>query len=216
MNNLEEILRSLSDDQRDIYEALNAGKTIEQISNETGRPPGIIQAQRTRILNKGISLPDLATIANPARTRDSAESQRPASASRSSVESVISDVAGAGTAKYDVEELVKRVQATGDGNQNVRDVHPMVLLGVTIQFMKLAGGRMHAHQLIEDVYGALSSMADGRRLPDVPGVTTETKPWPPQQSNIVPGNSETLEAAKMFGQLQEQMAAIAAKMGIGR
>jgi hypothetical protein len=50
----------------------------------------------------------------------------------------------------------------------------MILLGVAIQFTKLAGGRMHAHQLIEDVYEALRAMVgDGE-----PPVSGETSPWP--------------------------------------
>jgi hypothetical protein len=50
----------------------------------------------------------------------------------------------------------------------------MVLLGITIQFVKLVGGRMHAHQLVEDVYEALRVMAsDGSPTPE-----GATSPWP--------------------------------------
>jgi cell division protein FtsB len=56
------------------------------------------------------------------------------------------------------------------------DVHPMVLLGVTIQYVKLVGGRLSAHQCIEQVYEALRVMV-GDGSPKV-GEEQWTAPWP--------------------------------------
>jgi len=166
-----EIVASLSEDQREIYDRLMAGQTVEQIAASSGRPVGIIQAQRTRILNRGLSLPGMS--ATTATTGDSFVNESPTYSSPSpgpfansgsrqnvepttvdqrSVEKIIDDASMGGSAEYNVEEIVARMQASGGGQQRP-DTHPMVLLGVTIQFMKLAGGRMASHQLIEDVYG---------------------------------------------------------------
>jgi hypothetical protein len=48
-------------------------------------------------------------------------------------------------------------------------------MGVTIQFVKLCGGRMTAHQVIEDVYTALRqfSSENGGKVPGDDGGQTE-------------------------------------------
>jgi len=50
-------------------------------------------------------------------------------------------------------------------------------------------------------------MADGSRRRDVPGVTTETKPWPPQpESPIVTGSqSEMQQIMGVLSGLQQQV-----------
>lgn len=207
---LQQRLESLSPDQKTIYEHLVKGKTVEQIASEMERPEGIISAQRTRIINKGIDLPELpgqssqpteSTSSQPTQPKPSAS--RPASTGGSSNSDVLRQATQAGDAEYDVEKVIEQVRQQVDPNLNVRDVHPMVLLGVTIQFMKLRGGRMHAHQLIEDVYGALRTMVDGGQMPDVPGATSQTKPWPPEKSSGQQLSPE--ELVQQMSAMQQQL-----------
>lgn len=201
---LEKKLETLSPDQREIYSHLIKGATVQQIAEDMNRPDGIISAQRTRILNKGIDLPELPSRSNEGNQQTQNRQQTTArAAGPSSNEEVLREAQSAGTAEYDVEKVIEEVQRQGGTNLSKRDVHPMVLLGLTIQFMKLAGGRMHAHQLIEDVYGALRAMVDGGNIRDVPGVSTETKPWPPEPK---PGEEPTAqELVQQFDQMQKQL-----------
>lgn len=161
-------LDKLTEDQKEVYRHLVNGASISEIAELLGRPESIIAAQRTRILNKGVDLHG----ASPS----SSEQDRLGSTSSA----VVGKAATAGSAEYDVEKVIEEVKKQGS-SMDMKDVHPMILLGVTIQYMKMAGGRMHAHQMIEDVYGALRSMVDGGNLSEVPGATTETRPWPPQE-----------------------------------
>ncbi|MHA1290928.1 MAG: hypothetical protein ACTSPB_26385, partial [Candidatus Thorarchaeota archaeon] len=57
----------------------------------------------------------------------------------------------------------------------IKDIHPMVLLGCTIQYVRLVGGRLAAHKIIEEVHSALQAMVnDGSPRMD-PEVWTSTK-----------------------------------------
>jgi hypothetical protein len=74
----------------------------------------------------------------------------------------------------------------------------MVLLGVTIQFVKLAGGRLSAHQLIEQCYEALRAMV-GDGSPKV-GQEQWSAPWP---LNSVEAENEELK--KRIADLEEKL-----------
>lgn len=71
-------------------------------------------------------------------------------------------LAGSGVA-MSADEL--RALADKVAGKAAREVHPMILMGVTIQYVKMCGGRMIAHQVIEDVYSALK-MFVGTSIPD--------------------------------------------------
>lgn len=108
----------------------------------------------------------------------------------------MSEAQKAGNAQYEIpEELAQSVRDfVGE-----KDVHPMVLLGITIQFVKFVGGRLTAHQLIESVYEALRAMvSDGS-----PKVGTEewSAPWP---MNAV--EAENAELKKRIAELEEKLA----------
>lgn len=210
---LQEKVDSLSEDQKTIYSHLVKGRSIKEIAEVLGRPESIIAAQKTRILNKGIDLPetvsDRQSVPPPQKPQ---VHSRPRATGPSSNEEVLRQAQEAGQAEYDVEKIIEEVRKQSGDNINVRDVHPMVMLGVAIQFMKLAGGRMHAHQLIEDVYGALQMLVNGNRMRDVPGVTTETKPWPPQKTEDsgIKGADNTI--IQMLSEQQRQISQLAEKL----
>jgi len=180
-------VETLSSAQRDLYQAMQAGKDKNTIIRELGLTEGTFAAQCTRIKNKGISLPNFPghTGTNPSfgQTHQpsrqdvaSGRASRPMSTGPGESKSVLNEVSDAGPAVYDVERTIKEAQARGDIHGEMRDLHPMAILGVTIQFMRLCGGRFHAHQIIEDVYGAVRLMAgDGPKADDV--VAAATKPF---------------------------------------
>ena len=157
-------LELLNENQREIWQYIhNERHTVKEAASHFNKPESIIQAQITRCRSKGliIDVPGETKISNnvfnapPGGVRLSHhESGRP-SGSPTSNEEVLKETLAAGPAKYDVESMIQEAQEQGAFGDEERNVHPMILMGVTIQFMKLAGGRLHAHQLIEDVYGAI-------------------------------------------------------------
>jgi hypothetical protein len=170
-------LERLSPDQQEIYEQLRAGFSPEAIANRTHRPIGIVNAQITRMRTKGIALPTHAGTGAREETSDRPTAHRPEDLVRkepplmgglSSNEDIAAQLQGKALSP---EELRKLASQVGDGEAN--DVHAMVLLGCTLQFLKLCGGRMHAHQAIEDAYAALQALVQGSAVP-VPGKPGQT------------------------------------------
>lgn len=151
-------LNVLSPAQRDVYEAVEQqGLNPVQAAERLGSTVGVVQAQLTRIRNKGIPIRGVG-----------ADERRP---EPQSPQEVVKEAAAAGVAEYPVDESLQRAaERAAQGT----DVHPMVLLGVTIQFVKLVGGRMTAHQLIEDVYEALRTFVADGTVPE----EGATSPWP--------------------------------------
>lgn len=140
---------TISPAQQEILNLVNSGKSPEQISKKLDKDLGIVNAQITRLRTKGV-LP----MPNSKKASEVFQ-QRPASTGPTSNEAVAREIDKAGPAKYEIPEEAKRV---AEKHGEALDIHPMVLLGTTIQFVKLCGGRLHAHQVIEDVYGALRVM----------------------------------------------------------
>jgi len=150
----------LSPAQKEIYDLVQAGGTPETIARKLGKELWIVNAQITRMRTKGVLPPRRPLQASP--THERATSTGP-----TSNEAVAMQLNKAGTAQYEIPPELKSI---AEKHGEVLDVHPMILLGVTIQFVKLCGGRMHAHQVIEDVYGALRTLVSDA-TPDKPGVT---------------------------------------------
>lgn len=178
-------LDKLSDPQRQIYDLTVEGNTPEQIAKKSGIMLGVVMAQLTRIRNKGIPLPGDANYkegtivdsATPATHINPAEAMakvptRPIGTGPSSNEAIANELRSGGTAlsSEELKQLAENVAGKLD-----RDIHPMALLGCTIQFVKLCGGRMSAHQVIEDAYSALRAICNGSSTPQ-PGENAETKP----------------------------------------
>lgn len=137
---------TISPAQQEVYDLVMVGKTPQEIAKKLGKDIGIINAQITRLRSKGVLKPE---------PRQSANTGKPQAVGPTSNEAVANELNKAGAAKYEIPPELKKV---ADKHGEVLDVHPMIVLGVTIQFVKLCGGRMHAHQVIEDVYGALRVM----------------------------------------------------------
>jgi hypothetical protein len=95
---------------------------------------------------------------------------RPAATGPSSNQQVVREAEQAGPANYDIEGALKA--AMPEMHDLVRQVHPMIMFGITIQFMKTCGGRIQAHQVIEDVYAALRLFV-GDPSPDKGGQTED-------------------------------------------
>jgi hypothetical protein len=165
----------LSPPQEQIVSLVQQGvTTVSGIAQRLGKSEGIVRAQLTRIktAGEGHRVSSVQDIAPP--SAKPADSGRPRGSGASSNKDVIQQAQDAGEAKYDIPpEMVRQFQHQFGGKT---DVHPMVLLGVTIQYVKLVGGRLSAHQCIEQVYEALRVMV-GDGSPKV-GEEQWTAPWP--------------------------------------
>lgn len=210
----------LSEAQQRVLELHLTGMSPQGIANTMQTTEGVVQAQFTRIRNKGYTIVAPRAVASddvdeededddffdadedddfdddfdnededddaedssfgsglevlPSADRFMATPVEPPRDRRTEFE-VIDEVATSGQAVYNVEQAVDKLRSTFGAQASANDAHPMVLLGVTIQFMKLAGGRLAAHQLIEDVYSALRGLA-GTDAPPMPQETTQKSP----------------------------------------
>lgn len=178
-------VETLSPAQQKIYDLLRAGKDRIAIVRELGLTIATFNAQCTRIRNKGLAIPNEAgqTPRSYQPTRQdiaSGRSHRPPATGATSSQAVMNEAAGAGPAVYDVEATIKAAQARGELHGDMAAMHPMAIMGITIQFMRLCGGRFHAHQIIEDIYGAVRLLtADGPSADQV--VENATKPFSGKQ-----------------------------------
>ena len=156
--------------QQQIFELCERGLTPLAIADQLGMLERAVKAQITRIQTK------LKTNIQKEERHERAVHMRQAKqnkvvpTSAENVADVVHEAAKAGPA-IDIPEALQKV---GERAAADRDIHPMILLGVTIQFVKLVGSRIAAHQLIEDVYDALRSMV-GDGEPPTEGATS---PWP--------------------------------------
>jgi hypothetical protein len=167
-------VEQLNENQRAIYQYVHVERhTVEQAAQHFGSTPGLIQAQVTRCRTKGVTMDVPGETQPAAKTRHSG---RPAesSSTRTSNERVLDTAQQAGTPEYSIEKIVEEAQSQPGFHDMMNEVHPMILMGCAIQFMKLCGGRFHAHQAIEDVYSAVRLQVGER---EIPGVTQETKPF---------------------------------------
>lgn len=161
------MIELLSEPQREMYDLFQSGLTPEQVGQKLGKDMGTVRAQITRIKNKGVKIPEFAQpmtsglpSADDAMHRPLSEPPR----DRRSEFDIINEAEQAGPAKYTVDEAVGMLKEKFNPSATPNDTHPMALLGVTIQFMKLAGGRLAAHQLIEDVYAALKAITNDQHV----------------------------------------------------
>lgn len=163
---------TLSESQQQVYDLLAKGYSPEKIADTLNSTLGVINAQITRIKTKGGSIPSSPMNVNLEETfAPQPQVQKPQSTGASSNDEIANMLNTSGKA-ISAEEL--RELAAKAGGHVARDIHPMVLLGVTIQFVKLCGGRIIAHQVIEEVYAALAAMF-GK-----PDTTAQEPPHPPQ------------------------------------
>lgn len=163
-------METLSQSQQEIVDLASHGAiTVSEIAQKLGKSEGIVRAQLTRIRNAGHK----RKISN---VNDDfyAAPDRPRSSSTSSNQNIVNEAEAAGTAQYEIpEEFAKQFEDQFGGKT---DIHPMVLLGVTIQYVKFVGGRLTAHRMIEQVYEALRAMV-GDGSPKV-GEEQWSAPWP--------------------------------------
>ncbi len=163
----------LSDTQNQIFESLKQGKTPETIARELNTSESLVRANMTRIETKGVKLPSGATSKAPAKSPLLAEDvARPAAGGLSENDRIANELRGAGQALTADQVAALADQIAG---KQTTDINPMLVMGCTIQFVRFVGGRMVAHQVIEDVYGALRAMCGGTLPEDKGG---ETVPLP--------------------------------------
>lgn len=121
-------LATLTETQREIYQYVHVeGNSPEAAADHFGKMIAIINAQITRIRNKGLKV----------------------------------NVGSKHSKASNTEKIIEQAKAQANGQEvdvDPSDTENMLLFGVTMQFMKLAGGRIKAHQMIEDVYSAVKIM----------------------------------------------------------
>ncbi len=167
MTNLEQ----LTEIQRSIYDLTAQGLQPAEIAGRIGSTEALVKANITRIQGKGVTMPKPGDqpVQPPPNTVPVAnvlsQPSKPPATGGSENDRIAAMVNQAGGA-IDAKELAALADKVA--GRAVRDIHPMVLLGTTIQYVKLCGGRMIAHQVIEDVYGALRSFV-GNVGPDEGG-----------------------------------------------
>lgn len=157
---------NLSDVQRSIYDLLVKGKEPAAIAERLNSTEALVRANMTRIRNKGVALPGddgYSAAVPPPNTVPVKEilskpESKPASSGGTQNDQIAAMLNQAGKG-IDAKELAALADKVA--GKAVRDIHPMILLGITIQYVKTCGGRMVAHQVIEDVYGALRSFVGG-------------------------------------------------------
>ena len=197
---------SLSPPQRLVYNLAQHGRTTTEIAIELGMTESVVTAQITRIRKKvELDHPHYAIAEPTGPATIPLPKAEPKTEPKPS--QVVKEAAEAGEAAYDIPEVLRRA---GEQAAKGRDIHPMILLGVTIQFVKLIGGRMHAHQIIEDVYEAMRVMADDGKAPPEEG---STSPWPKdlEAQNIelreksISLQQELADLQRSFSELQESL-----------
>lgn len=212
-------LTTLSPSQKSIYDMLVDGKSHDEISRRLGLGPGILNAQMTRIRNRQVPLPGDAdyqkveaiasgspteptnpTHIDPTTLASAVPQSRPIGTGPSANDQIAAELRGRALNSDELAELAKKV-----GGSVARDVHPMILMGTTIQFVRMCGGRMTAHQVIEDVYGALRAfVGDGRTVPGDTG--GETKPMPQtDQERMALQDEQITELREQVKRLQSQL-----------
>lgn len=163
-------MAQLSEQQRQIYDLLAAGNDVTTIATRLGSTPALVTANMTRIKNKGLALPvhGEPRAAIPATHVPTDEIlappvSKPAASGGTENDRIAAVLNSTGGTAISADEL--RALADKVAGNAAREVHPMILMGVTIQYVKLCGGRIAAHQVIEDVYSALRGFV-GIKLPD--------------------------------------------------
>jgi hypothetical protein len=209
-------LESLTEVQRHVYNLVTQQEPEERIARTLDTTLGVVKAQITRIRNKGILLPGdpgyngpiaptapLPNHINPERVYK-APVERPQATGGSNNDQIADALRGNGQAlnSDQLAELAAKV-----GGNFARDIHPMVLMGVTMQFVKLCGGRMTAHQVIEDVYSALRTFCvdSGMNVPADKG--GETQPMPQTDHERLALQEEQIKS------LRETVASLKARLG---
>lgn len=192
---------NMTDTQARIYQYLQNGMAPEKIARKMGSDLRVINANITRMRNKGVTVELVG--ATPERSQHGsclpvaplkplAPEVVTVPTTSETPQNVMDKAESAGPAHYDIDRMVQMARAQTTGQST--DVHPLVLMGATIQYLKLTGGRIHAHQLIEDVYGALRSFTaeNGQSVYDnAVGQKTQTEPY--KDSKQFPTNHEELE-----------------------
>jgi len=166
------IASSLSPAQRSIWDLATSGKSRDSIKQELGLSDGILNAQVTRIKNKGLDIvfagnPPANQPPNPPVGKPPGFPKDGVTDDRNDIRDVLDKLDGTGQAVYNIEATIKQAQEQGRVHGPMADLHPMAMFGITIQFMRLAGGRMHAHQVIEDIYGALRTFNHDGPAPEI-------------------------------------------------
>ena len=205
-------LASLSPAQESVYDAILAGKSQDAICHELNITTATFTAQCTRIRKKGITLNVVGGDSAQVPTRQSVvlgRSSQPASTGPGASKSVLSEAFEAGEATYDVEKLITEAQQRGDIHGDMAQLHPMAIMGLTIQFMRLCGGRFHAHQIVEDVYGAVRAFtADGPSADEV--VAAATKPFSASGDSLTQDDLD--EFTDKMDSIKDELAAFVSKL----
>jgi len=137
--------KKISDNLQKILDLINDGKTKTEISEILNISPSIVSAQITRLKTK-----KLLTFSQFKKLSTENIDQ--------SINGIKNFLEKSGPANYDISAEARKIAEKFKDNVNIE---PMILLGITIQYVKLCGGRINAHKIIEDVYDALRLFSGG-------------------------------------------------------
>ncbi len=142
--------KELSGQQKRVHDLLAKGLSVGQIASRLHTNKGVVNAQITRMRNKGVTVP-------PAGVDVGKKAEEVLS------EQVLTAFEQAGKIapnvtidKSTLPNLEHRLRAQpGAEHYLALGIHPFLQFDLVIKFVKLFGGRKAAHQAIEDVFGAL-------------------------------------------------------------
>jgi len=147
-------MKELSDQQRLILNLLTEGTSIDKIASGLRVDTGIIKAQITRMRNKGVTIPDAKENASKESTvRVEKVLSEQVLAAFEQARNIVANVAIDESTLPDLENRLRG--QPGAEHYLAMGFHPFLQFDVVIKFVKLFGGRVAAHQAIEDVFGAL-------------------------------------------------------------
>lgn len=163
----------LSELQTRIVTMVKDGDTnIASLAEKIGCSKRVIKAQLTRITKsdpKAISKANQKALTESSIPQISDRFKSDVSVDNASdIYNTIAEAQRKETITKLVGEVAAQFQNTYQTNNIKVDTHPLVLMGVTIEFVKLCGGRIMAHQLIEDVHAAISTMVGNNEVFTLP------------------------------------------------
>lgn len=163
----------LSEKQAQIVELARQGLDLKGIAKNMRTEAHLVSANITRATNNGDWPKDLKVAGHhtaPAVAGASTSSAGDTRPEMSPAEGYRPKISTAPDLSRDqILRLQSQIEQTGQVptelldaiNRGGETVNPLLIMGCTIQFVRLCGGRIAAHQVIEDIYDAMRAFTDG-------------------------------------------------------
>jgi len=155
MLNQNELVNNLNEYQKKVYEYVESGLSVEDIAKLMDVYESSVKAQITRITNKGIIFNRPVSSNNEQQNSEQQSPQnQEVNPHNLSNTQILEEAVASGEAKT-LEEVVRELEKAGPILSGKEDVNVFLAFGVTMQFIRFAGGKINAHQLIEDISEAV-------------------------------------------------------------